>query len=87
MRDTGSHQRVFTTLWSVVDLVDHAACGSESLREPYSGGSASVWGFCVGFVSQVMRVCVKLKKLQIKCHMEYLFTKGYGIIFLCLFQP
>ena len=46
------------------------------------------WVFCVrgGLVSWVMCTYVSLKKSQFLCRMENLFTKGYGITFLCIFR-
>ena len=89
-RDTGSHQRVFA-IWS--SSLDHSLCRqcllSRSVSPWESGGVEVAISFeylHAGFIPQVIRNYVMLKKSQIRCHMEYFFTKGHGIIFLCLFR-
>ena len=54
------------------------------LVERQNEGDRSLFFFT--FISRVMPICVEFKKSQIICHMEDLFTKVHGIIFLCLFQ-
>ena len=65
--------------------VDNADCCAVSLCERVGEWRerVSLEYLCAGFISHLMRIYVKLKS-QIICPMEYLFTKGYGIIYFLL---
>ena len=67
-----------------VNEVSYTLSGKENLSlKPQSGRVEVARQF---LISACGVLYVKFKKSQFLCHMEYLFTEGYGIIFLCLFQ-
>ena len=54
------------------------------VRERLSGGNASVLNFCARV--RLLSDAQFYEAYKVLSHMVYLFTKGYGIIFLGLFR-